>query len=177
MLNSYFRKRYFKMALHYKTPDRTVGKVADIPQIDPIILEFSDQIRDAYFKKDLKLTTKDLTPHINAKVITQRKKNNRTRKNEIHAITITKMLKVLHLVRDANGPITMPVINELLGFSCIGILTRAYSDRNRRLISLEELGLVECEKRSSHRHYYRITEKGLKGGEDEIKKQLPGYTE
>ena len=155
--------------LHYLTPQNNVGMLADVPQIDPVILEFADGLRDAFYKDDLKPTTAGITP-ISGSLFFKRK---RSVGKQVKRVTVEKQLKLLAFLCKQTRPVKKKECEEALGFRCVYILSRQRDYDS--VLSLEELGLVVRSYTEQRWIFWEVTEKARTHGEEFIKAQYPGY--
>ena len=158
------------MNLHYLTPNKKIGILAAVPQIDsPLILEFSDGLRDAFHTRDLIPTTKPLTTIAGSAFL--KRKRHRTKK--VKRETIDKQLKLLAFLSEQTDYIKLQDAESALGFKCRYIMSRQREYDS--VISLEEFGLAKRKRTQKTWVTWRITEKGRNEGAKAIKSQIPGY--
>lgn len=158
------------MNLHYLTPNKKIGMLAPVPQIDsPLILEFSDGMRDAFHVRDLIPTTAPLTAIAGSNFL--KRKRHRTKK--VKRETIEKQLQLLALLKEQTKPIKLKDAEAILGFRCVYVMSRQREYDS--VLSLEELGLVERRRAEKTWITWIITKKGRDNGEKVIKSQFLNY--
>ena len=162
--------------LRYKTDAGTIGKVADIPQIDPIVLEFADGARDAFYKDTLHLTDEALTIHADPRRGIPRdfkgRKPTEKTKRKISQTLLTKRAQRILLVRaylkKQSKPIPIITIEKSLGF----IARPMIQTRKKNTVSLEELGIVDFVLFRNRFYHWYLTEKGHNISDEELAKEF-----
>jgi len=150
-----------------------IGKLIPCPCDDPIILEFKDGIRDAFFLRELEPTTHPITePYSTRSSATTNGAKGKPKGMERG--TIEKMLEIYRFLeaqpRDVEGkslPVYRAAIEKAVGFSCTRPLMRQSSQPKQ--VTLESLGIVERIPGERTWVTWRLTELGRVEGEDIIR--------
>ena len=155
---------------------KLTGRVGFLPQgvvqINPLILEFSDGLRDVFRLRDLELTHDEVT----ASMISGRSK---PRQRLIARSSVQKQLQILEYMRQRSRPVSAPKATKDLGFNTQNFIWRQFE--RATLISLEEMELLRripvnpAKVGSGHKMLWEITEKGKEVGVGEglIRAQRP----
>lgn len=145
---------------YFKTSCGKVGYIAPVPQIDPVILEFSDGKREVFRLRDIEPTTKPLTYSPKSHMIN-------TRKGQVLPITIDKMLQLLDYLISASGPIKLKDAEKDLGFKCTYLMSKQIN--HDAVTSLEELGIVTRIPLGRGWLAWEVTTLGITDGKDLIR--------
>ena len=141
-----------------------IGQLIPSPCDNPIILEFQDGDRDAFFLRELEMTghliTKSAPPQGN-------RRRNKGRPTGILMSTIDKMLSIHRFLETQLEPLNRKDIEKVVGFNCTRCLMSQPSDMNRD--TLESLGIVQRIPGQRTWVVWRLTELGKRDGEAIIK--------
>ena len=150
-----------------------IGKLIPCPCDDPIILEFKNGIRDAFFLRELERTTDPITDSYSTRG-SATTNGGKGRSKEVERGTIEKMLEIYRFLesqpRDVEGkslPVYRAAIEKAIGFSCTRPLMRQPSQPKQ--VTLESLGIVERIPGERTWVTWRLTELGRTEGEDIIR--------
>ena len=150
-----------------------IGQLIPCPCDNPIILEFKDGIRDAFFLRELEPTTHPITESYSTRS-SNAKNGVKGRSKGLERGTVEKMLEIYRFLeaqpRDSEGkslPVYRAAIEKAVGFSCTRPLMRQPSQPKQ--ITLESLGIVERIPGERTWVTWRLTELGRMEGEDIIR--------
>ena len=150
-----------------------IGQLIPCPCDNPIILEFKNGIRDAFFLRELEPTTHPITESYSTRS-SNAKNGVKGRSKGLERGTVEKMLEIYRFLeaqpRDSEGkslPVYRAAIEKAVGFSCTRPLMRQPSQPKQ--ITLESLGIVERIPGERTWVTWRLTELGRMEGEDIIR--------
>ena len=143
-----------------------VGKFIESPCDNPIILEFKDGIRDAFFLRELEPTTHPITK-------SYPKRGNLTRNGQkgrpkgLERGTVEKMLQIYQFLETQSEPVYRSVIEKSVGSNCVFPLM--YQPSQPKQVTMESLGITERIPGERTWVTWRLTEMGRAEGETIIK--------
>ena len=147
--------------VHYEDLETgAIGKVVPCPCDDPLILEFEDGRRDAFFVRNLQPTAADVTlPPFRSR---------ETKPHGPRAETIDKLIKIHKFLKAQSAPVQRGKIQSALGFDVTFHLLRIPCKQNRW--NLEILGIAERVRihRGRGGTAWQLTEVGRTQGETMI---------
>ena len=158
---------------HFRTPQGRVGFLAPVPQIDPLILQFKDGLRDVYRIRDLEVTSEPLTDTLGSR--RKQTKNAVPLIRPIRRETIRRLFALYDYLKKQSKPITLREAKEELGFSCVPVMSR--QREGDRLKTLEELGIVRRIPLTGRYLAWELTDEGRERGDVLILAQRPDYYE
>ena len=144
-------------------PTGDIVQMANVPQQDPVIVQYGDGVRDVFRIKDLERVPKQaLTPS----PATHGGRRVSRVPGEIKLETLERQLKLLEYMREAKEPVKAGDATADLGFPCL-YLMRRQRDKDR-VKSLEELGIIEYTLYGRHWFQWHITELGRTAQAEEL---------
>ena len=115
-----------------------IVRMADVPQQDPVIVEYGDGVRDVFKAKDLERVPKqELSPS----PATPGGRRGGPVQSETRLKTLHHQLELLEYMREAQEPVKIREASSDLGFECLYLMRR--QRETDRINSLEEMGIVE----------------------------------
>ena len=143
-----------------------IGQLIPCPCDNPIILEFKNGTRDAFFLRDLEPTTHPITESSSTRGSNT---NNRTkgRSKGLAQKTIENMLQIYEFLKTQSEPVYRSAIEKVVGFNC----TRPLMSRptQPKQVTLEGLGIVERIPGERTWVAWQLTELGRTEGEEIIR--------
>ena len=137
-----------------------VGERIECPCDDPIILEFKDGVRDAFFLREVERSTFPQTTSVARYVEVRHQKG---RAKGIAPSTVKHMLQIYEFLLDQSRPVYRKAIEEVVGFNITRSLMNQQSSPHT--VTLESLGIVERIKGERTWALWILTEKGRYEGE------------
>ena len=137
-----------------------VGERIECPCDDPIILEFKDGVRDAFFLREVERSTRPQTASFDRYVGAR---NQKGRPKGIAPSTVKQMLRIYEFLLDQSQPVYRKPIEEAVGFNITRPLMNQQSSPH--IVTLESLGIVERIKGERTWASWILTEKGRSEGE------------
>ncbi len=157
-----------------------IGQLIPCPCDNPIILEFKDGTRDAFFLRELEPMTHPITESYSTRSSNTKNgvkggsKGSDKSKPGLEWGTIEKMLQIHQFLesqsRDSEGkslPVYRAAIEKVVGFNCAHSLMHQPSQPKR--VTLESLGIVERIPGERTWVAWRLTELGRTEGEGIIR--------
>ena len=139
-----------------------VGQLIPCPCDNPIILEFKDGIRDAFFLRELEPTTHPITDSYSTRG-SAAKNGGKGRPKGLAQKTVDRMLQIYQFLETQSEPVYRSIIEKAAGFSCIRCLM--IQPAQPKLITLEGLGIVERIPGERTWVAWQLTESGRMEGE------------
>ena len=139
-----------------------VGQLIPCPCDNPIILEFKNGIRDAFFLRELEPTTYPITESY-SKRGSGSKNGQKGRPKGLAPKTIKKMLQVYTFLKTQSEPVYRSAIEQAVGFNCIRGLMHQPAQPTQ--VTLESLGIVERIPAERTWVAWQLTELGRTDGE------------
>ena len=143
-----------------------VGHLIPCPCDNPIILEFKDGIRDAFFLRELEPTTHPITDSYPTRG-NATKNGVKGRPKGMERGTIEKMLQIYRFLETQSEPVYRTAIEKAVGFNCTRLLM--YQPSQAKQVTLESLGIVERIPGERTWVAWRLTELGQTEGVDIIR--------
>lgn len=143
-----------------------IGQLVPCPCDNPIILEFKDGIRDAFFLRELEPTTHPIT-HSYPRRGSAARNGQKGRPKGLAQRTIQKMLLIYEFLETQPDPVYRAAIEKAVGFNCVRCLMHQPSQKAQ--VTLESLGIVERIPGERTWVAWRLTELGRAEGEAIIK--------
>ena len=143
-----------------------IGQLIPCPCNNPIILEFKDGIRDAFFLRELEPTPHPITESYSTRSSNAKNGVKGTPKG-MERGTVEKMLDIYRFLEAQSEPVYRAAIEKAVGFSCTRPLMRQPSQPKQ--VTLESLGIVERIPGERTWITWRLTELGRTEGEDIIR--------
>ena len=143
-----------------------IGQLIPCPCDNPIILEFKDGIRDAFFLRELEPTTHPITKSFPTRGSTA-KNGVKGRPKGLERRTVQKMLQIYRFLETQSEPVYRSAIEKAVGFNCTRPLM--YQPSQSKQVTLESLGIVERIPGERTWVAWRLTELGSTEGEDIIR--------
>ena len=138
-----------------------------MPSCDnPIILEFKDGIRDAFFLRELEPTTHPITASYPTRG-SANKNGVKGRPKGLARRTVEKMLQIYRFLETQSEPVYRSAIEKAVGFNCTRCLMSQPSQPT--IITMESLGIAERIPGERTWVAWRLTELGRMEGETIIK--------
>ena len=151
-----------------------IGQLIPCPCDNPIILEFKDGIRDAFFLRELQPTTHPITASYSTRG-SNAKNGVKGRPKGLERETVEKMLQIYRFLetqpRDSEGkslPVYRAAIEKAVGFNCTRPLMCQPSQPEQ--VTLESLGIAERIPGERTWVAWRLTELGRTEGVDIIRR-------
>ena len=143
-----------------------IGQLIPCPCDNPIILEFKNGTRDAFFLHELEPTTHPVTE---SSFTRGSNTNNRTkgRSKGLERGTIKKMLQVYRFLETQSEPVYRSAIEKAVGFNYTRPLMRLPSQPKQ--VTLESLGIAERIPGERTWAAWQLTELGRTEGEEIIR--------
>ena len=143
-----------------------IGQLLPCPCDDPIILEFKDGTRDAFFLRELEPTPHPITDSYATRgnTATNGAKN---RPKGLEQGTVEKMLQIFRFLETQSAPVYRAAIEQAVGFNCTRPLMRQPSQPQQ--VTLESLGIAERIPGERTWVAWRLTEVGRTEGEEVIR--------
>ena len=143
-----------------------IGQLIPCPCDNPIILEFKNGTRDAFFLRDLEPTTHPITQSSSTRGSNT---NNRTkgRPKGLARGTIEKMLQIYRFLETQSEPVYRSTIEKAVGFNYTRPLMHRPS--HPKQVTLESLGIAERIPRERTWVAWQLTELGRTEGEEIIR--------
>ena len=142
------------------------GQLIPCPCDNPIILEFKDGIRDAFFLRELEPTTHPITDSYPTRGSTA-KNVVKDRPKGMERGTVEKMLRIYRFLEAQSEPVYRAAIEKAGGFNCTRLLMCHPSQPKQ--VTLRGLGIVERIPGERTWVSWRLTELGRTEGVDIIK--------
>ena len=140
-----------------------IGQLIPCPCDNPIILEFKDGIRDAFFLRELEPTTHPIT-----KSYPKRGRNAKNGvKGRLERGTVEKMLQIYRFLETQSEPVYRSAIEKAIGFNCTRSLM--YQPSQPKQVTMESLGIAERIPGERTWVTWRLTELGRTEREDIIR--------
>ena len=139
-----------------------IGEQIECPCDNPIILEFKDRIRDAFFLRELEPTTHPITNSYPVRG-SAAKNGGKGRPKGLAQKTVERMLQIYQFLEVQSEPVYRSVIEKAVGFSCVRCLMVQPSQKTQ--VTLESLGIVERIPAERTWVAWRLTELGNAEGE------------
>ena len=117
-----------------------IGQLVPCPCDNPIILEFKDGIRDAFFLRELEPTTHPITASYPPRG-SANKNGVKGRPKGLARRTIQKMLQIYRFLETQSEPVYRSAIEKAVGFNCTRCLMSQPSQPT--IITMESLGIAE----------------------------------
>ena len=143
-----------------------VGKLIPCPCDNPIILEFKDGLRDAFFLRELEATTHPITNSSTVRGSPSRN-GQKGRPKGLAKKTVERMLQIYQFLETQSEPVYRSAIEKAVGFSCVRCLMIQPSQKSQ--VTLESLGIVERIPAERTWVAWQLTELGKAEGEDIIR--------
>ena len=143
-----------------------IGQLIPCPCDDPIILEFKDGIRDAFFLRELEPTTHPITDSHSTHDNTT-KNGVKGRPKGLEWGTVKKMLQIFRFLETQSEPVYRAAIETTVGFNCTRPLMCQPSQPKQ--VTLESLGIAERIPGERTWVAWRLTELGKTEGKDIIR--------
>ena len=143
-----------------------IGQLIPCPCDDPIILEFKDGSRDAFFLRELEPATHLITESYSTRS-SATTTSMKGRPKGIGRGTIKKMLQIYMFLKTQPAPVYRGAIEKLVGFNCTRCLMHQSSQKTQ--VTLESLGIVERIPGERTWVAWRLTELGRTEGEEIIR--------
>ena len=143
-----------------------IGQLIPCPCDDPIILEFKDGIRDAFFLRELEPTTHPITESYPARS-SNATNGVKGRPKGLERGTVEKMLEIYRFLETQSEPVYRAVIEKAVGFNCTRPLMRQPSQPKQ--VTLESLGIAERMPGERTWVAWQLTELGRDEGEEIIR--------
>ena len=151
-----------------------IGQLIPCPCDDPIILEFRDGTRDAFFLRELEPTTHPITKSYSTRGSAS-KNGQKGKAKGLEQRTVTKMLQIYQFLKSQSDlrsksprPVYRSAIEKAVGFNCTRCLM--YQPSQSTQITLESLGIVERIPGERTWVTWRLTELGRTEGEAIIRR-------
>ena len=142
-----------------------IGQLIPCPCDDPIILEFKDGIRDAFFLRELEPTTHPITNSYPTRG-NATKNGVKGRPKGLERGTVEKMLEIYRFLETQSEPVYRAAIERAVGFNCTRPLMCQPSQPKQ--VTLESLGIAERMPGERTWVAWQLTELGRTEGEDII---------
>ena len=155
MSDNWYTGEFYKVR---KTSE--IGEKIECSCDNPIILEFKDEIRDAFFLRELEPTSSPATGSVGRSAD---KRNGGGRPKGIGRSTVDKMLKIHAFLQSRSVPVYRAAIEKCVGFNITRPLMNQQS-MSPHTITLESLGIVQCIKGERTWSAWILTEKGRHEG-------------
>ena len=139
-----------------------IGQFVPCPCDNPIILEFEDGIRDAFFLRELEPTTHPITDSYPTRGSVG-KNGQKGRPKGLEQRTIAKMLQIYQYLKTQSQPVYRSAIEKAVGFNCTRCLMSQPSQPNQ--ITIESLEVAERIVGERTWVAWRLTELGRTSGE------------
>ena len=114
-----------------------IGQLFPCPCDNPIILEFKDGIRDAFFLRELEPTTHPIT----ASYPPRGSANKNGRPKGLARRTVERMMQIYRFLETQSEPVYRSAIEKAVGFNCTRCLMSQPSQPT--IITMESLGIAE----------------------------------
>ena len=98
-----------------------VGRLIPCPCDNPIILEFKDGIRDAFFLRELEATTHPITNSSTVRS-SATKNGSKGRPKGLAKKTVERMLQIYQFLETQSEPVYRAAIEKAVDFSCVRCL-------------------------------------------------------
>ena len=139
-----------------------IGQLIPCPCDDPIILEFKDGIRDAFFLRELEPTTHPITNSYPTRG-NATKNGVKGRPKGLERGTVEKMLEIYRFLETQSEPVYRAAIERAVGFNCTRPLMCQPSQPKQ--VTLESLGIAERMPGERTWVAWQLTELGRTEGE------------
>ncbi|MCE2397262.1 hypothetical protein J4G02_22400 [Candidatus Poribacteria bacterium] len=143
-----------------------IGKLIPCPCDDPIILEFKDGIRDAFFLRELEPSTQPITDSYSTRGSAPTN-GVKGKPKGLERGTIDKMLEIYRFLEVQSEPVYRATIEKAVGFNCTRPLMCQPSQSKQ--VTLESLGIAERIPGERTWLTWRLTELGRTEGADIIR--------
>ena len=143
-----------------------IGQLIPCPCDNPIILEFKDGIRDAFFLRELEPTTHPITKSY-PKRGSNAKNGVKGRPKGLERGTIQKMLQIYRFLETQSEPVYRSAIEKAVGFNCTRSLM--YQPSQPKQVTMESLGIAKRIPGERTWVAWRLTELGRTEGEATIR--------
>ena len=143
-----------------------IGQLLPCSCDNPIILEFKDGIRDAFFLRELEPTTHPITASYPTRG-SANKNGVKGRPKGLARRTVEKMLQIYRFLETQSEPVYRSAIEKAVGFNCTRCLMSQPSQPT--IITMESLGIAERIPGERTWVAWRLTELGRMEGETIIK--------
>ena len=143
-----------------------IGKLIPCPCDDPIILEFKDGSRDAFFLRELEPITQPITDSYSTRG-SATTNGGKGKPKGMEWETIEKMLQIYVFLKTQSDPVYRGAIEKVVGFNCTRCLMHQSSQKTQ--VTLESLGIVERIPGERTWVTWQLTELGRTEGEDIIR--------
>lgn len=143
-----------------------IGVVVPCPCDNPLILEFEDGLRDAFFLRELEATSHPVTDYNGRSPSAMN--GIKGRPKGLSRKTIKRMLQIRQFLETQSETVYRSAIEKAVGFNCVRTLM--IQPATAVTASLESLGIVERVPAERTWVAWRLTERGKAKGEQIIKK-------
>lgn len=142
-----------------------IGELIPSPSDNPVILEFGEGFRDAFFLRELEPTSHQITKSYPKQ---GKRHRNRGKPKGMLISTLDKMLAIRRYLETQSEPVYRKDIEKVVMFDCTRPLMSQPSEPER--VTLESLGIVERSPGIRTWITWRLTELGRTDGEAIIKR-------
>ena len=155
-----------QLPIYRVTETGEIGQLIPCPCNDPIILEFKDGIRDAFFLRELEPTTHPITNSYPMRG-NATKNGVKGRPKGMERGTVDKMLEIYRFLETQSEPVYRAAIEKAVGFNCTRPLMIQPSQPKQ--VTLESLGIAARMPGERTWVAWQLTELGRTEGVDIIK--------